>query len=82
MIVQQQFILHSSWYQTNSTKNTPAAVVTTIAGTGFLRNNDGQALTEATFTNQNAIAVAPDGIIHVGESNGNNTIRLIKQMEK
>lgn len=68
----------TDYYNNRIRKITPNRIVTTIAGTGSHGSMDGQALTEATFTNPKAITVASDGVIYVSEANGDNKIRLIK----
>lgn len=67
----------TDFYNNRIRKVSPVGVVTTFAGTGSHGSMDGNTLTEATFTNPNAIAVAKNGIIYVSELNGDNRIRII-----
>jgi len=71
--------LYVTDYYNNRIRNiSPAGMVTTIAGTGSLGSNDGNALTEAEFDHPYAIRVAPDGTMYVSEVDIDNTIRFIK----
>jgi streptogramin lyase len=67
----------TDYYNYRIRKITPAGVVTTIAGNDFWGTSDGAALTHASFSNPHSIAVAPEGVIYVGESNGDNQLRRI-----
>jgi sugar lactone lactonase YvrE len=65
-------------YNNRIRKITPSGNVTTIAGTGMHGSSDGAALTEAQFTYPYGICVAPSGVIYITESDGDNTIRLLR----
>jgi IPT/TIG domain/Viral BACON domain len=58
-------------------KITPAAVVTTYAGTGSHGSADGDALTQATFTSPKSIAVGKDDVIFVTGYDLSDIIRII-----
>ena len=68
----------TDYFNSRIRKISPAGIVTTIAGTGSMGSNDGDALTEAEFYKPLAICVGPNGIIYITEDDGDNTIRLIK----
>ncbi len=68
----------TDFYNNRIRKITATGIVTTFAGSGLFGSNDGAALTEAQFDRPYAICVAPNGIVYVSESDGDNTIRLIK----
>lgn len=68
----------ADYYNNRIRKITANGAVTTFAGTGSHGTGNGDALTEATFFNPKAIAVGLDGTVYVGQTAGENHIRLIK----
>lgn len=72
----------TDYYNQRIRKITPAGMVTTLAGNGFMDIHDGEALSQASFSNPTAIAVASNGIIYVTQGLSHNTIRLIKPNAK
>lgn len=68
----------TDYYNHRIRKITPTGVVTTLAGNGFSDIRDGDALSQASFFNPTAIAVASNGIVYVTQGGSYNTIRLIK----
>lgn len=67
----------ADYYNNKIRKITPAAVVSTYAGSSTHGYDDGDALTQANFTSPKGIAVGKDDVVYVGSYNTAGNIRMI-----